>query len=94
MRFWKEIYQGAKLFYLSGVMNGRYPDTEIQNLGRFISVMKFRPLVFRNTRQWLSRLFREHIRWLTLFFHSSDPYLLADRLQDLTPPQAIAENPT
>lgn len=50
-RFWKEIYQGAKLFYLSGVLNGRYPDTEIQNLGRFISVMKFRPLVFRNTRE-------------------------------------------
>ena len=50
-RFWKEIYQGAKLFYLSGVLNGRYPDTEIMNLSRFISVMKFRPLVFRNTRQ-------------------------------------------
>jgi len=25
-RFWTEIYQGAKLFYLSGVLNGRYPD--------------------------------------------------------------------
>lgn len=49
-RFWKEIYGGAKLFYLSGVLNGRYPDQEIVNLGRFISVMKFRPLVFRNTR--------------------------------------------
>ncbi|KAF7325702.1 hypothetical protein MKEN_00420400 [Mycena kentingensis (nom. inval.)] len=42
-RFWTEIYQGAKLFYLSGVLNGRYPDTEILNLSRFISVMKFRP---------------------------------------------------
>ncbi|KAF6747958.1 GTP binding protein [Ephemerocybe angulata] len=38
-RFWTEIYQGAKLFYLSGVINGRYPDTEIMNLSRFISVM-------------------------------------------------------
>lgn len=47
-RFWTEIYQGAKLFYLSGIINGRYPDTEIQNLCRFISVMKFRPLIFRN----------------------------------------------
>ena len=47
-RFWTEIYQGAKLFYLSGIINGRYPDTEIQNLSRFISVMKFRPLIFRN----------------------------------------------
>ncbi|WFD22651.1 Glycoside hydrolase 2 (Mannanase, beta-galactosidase) [Malassezia equina] len=47
-RFWTEIYQGAKLFYLSGIINGRYPDAEIQNLCRFISVMKFRPLIFRN----------------------------------------------
>ncbi|KAJ7857638.1 DUF663-domain-containing protein [Mycena olivaceomarginata] len=62
-RFWTEIYQGAKLFYLSGVLNGRYPDTEILNLSRFVSVMKFRPLVFRNAH----------------------PYLLADRIEDLTP---------
>ncbi|KAF9005404.1 hypothetical protein BDQ17DRAFT_1399127 [Cyathus striatus] len=66
-RFWTEIYQGAKLFYLSGVINGRYPDTEIMNLSRFISVMKFRPLVFRNTH----------------------PYLLVDRLEDLTPRELI-----
>ncbi|OCF41810.1 ribosome biogenesis protein BMS1 [Kwoniella heveanensis CBS 569] len=70
-RFWTEIYQGAKLFSLSGVMNGRYPDAEINLLSRFISVMKFRPLVFRN----------QH------------PYLLADRLQDMTPREMIRENP-
>ncbi|KAI0755193.1 DUF663-domain-containing protein [Daedaleopsis nitida] len=52
-RFWTEIYQGAKLFYLSGVLNGRYPDTEILNLSRFISVMKFRPLVFRNSHPYM-----------------------------------------
>jgi ribosome biogenesis protein BMS1 len=34
-------------------MNGRYPDTEILNLSRFISVMKFRPLVFRNTHTYV-----------------------------------------
>ncbi|KAI8868743.1 DUF663-domain-containing protein [Ramicandelaber brevisporus] len=61
-RFWTEIYDGAKLFYLSGVLNGRYPDREILNLSRFISVMKFRPLQWRNTH----------------------PYLLADRIEDLT----------
>lgn len=66
-RFWTEVYQGAKLFYLSGVINGRYPDREILNLSRFISVMKFRPLKWRN----------EH------------PYLLADRLTDLTHPDLI-----
>ncbi|KAJ1303127.1 hypothetical protein OPQ81_011327 [Rhizoctonia solani] len=70
-RFWTEIYQGAKLFYLSGVLNGRYPDSEIQNLSRFISVMKFRPLVFRN----------------------SHPYILADRLQDLTPRELVRTQP-
>ncbi|WWC86323.1 uncharacterized protein L201_001196 [Kwoniella dendrophila CBS 6074] len=69
-RFWTEIYQGAKLFSLSGVLNGRYPDTEINLLSRFISVMKFRPLVFRN----------QH------------PYLLIDRLQDMTSRQLIQEN--
>lgn len=51
-RFWTEIYAGAKLFYLSGIINGRYPDTEIQNLSRFISVMKFRPLAFRTTHPY------------------------------------------
>ncbi|KAJ7459701.1 GTP binding protein [Mycena latifolia] len=66
-RFWTEIYQGAKLFYLSGVLNGRYPDTEILNLSRFVSVMKFRPLVFRNAH----------------------PYLLADRIEDLTPREEV-----
>lgn len=70
-RLWTEVYQGAKLFYLSGVINGRYPDREILNLSRFISVMKFRPLKWRN----------EH------------PYLLADRVTDLTHPQTIQENP-
>ncbi|KAI0685623.1 hypothetical protein BC835DRAFT_1383114 [Cytidiella melzeri] len=69
-RFWTEIYQGAKLFYLSGVLNGRYPDTEIMNLSRFISVMKFRPLVFRNTH----------------------PYMLADRIEDLTPREQVRES--
>ncbi|KAB5589317.1 Ribosome biogenesis protein bms1 [Ceratobasidium theobromae] len=70
-RFWAEIYQGAKLFYLSGVLNGRYPDAEIQNLSRFISVMKFRPLIFRN----------------------SHPYILADRLQDLTSRELVRKMP-
>ena len=40
-------FQGAKLFNLSGLSHGCYPKTEIHNLGRFISVMKFRPLQWR-----------------------------------------------
>ena len=52
-RFWSELYQGAKLFYLSGVVNGRYPDREIINLSRFLSVMKNpRPLVWRNSHPY------------------------------------------
>ena len=52
-RFWSELYQGAKLFYLSGVLNGRYPDREIHNLSRFISVMKNpRPLIWRNSHPY------------------------------------------
>lgn len=52
-RFWSELYQGAKLFYLSGVINGRYPDREIHNMSRFLSVMKNpRPLVWRNSHPY------------------------------------------
>ncbi|KAK0124735.1 Glycoside hydrolase 2 (Mannanase, beta-galactosidase) [Cadophora gregata f. sp. sojae] len=52
-RFWSELYQGAHLFYLSGVINGRYPDREIHNLSRFISVMKNpRPLTWRNSHPY------------------------------------------
>lgn len=52
-RFWGELYQGAKLFYLSGVINGRYPDREVLNLSRFLSVMKNpRPLVWRNSHPY------------------------------------------
>ncbi|XP_018428934.1 PREDICTED: ribosome biogenesis protein BMS1 homolog [Nanorana parkeri] len=70
-RFWTEVYQGAKLFYLSGMVYSEYQKQEIRNLGRFISVMKFRPLV-----------------WQT-----SHPYVLADRMEDLTNPEDIRMNP-
>ena len=46
-RFWTEIYDGAKLFYLSGIQHGKYLKREIFNLARFISVMKLRPLTWR-----------------------------------------------
>ncbi len=69
-RFWTDVYQGAKLFYLSGMVRGEYQKTEIHNLGRFISVMKFRPLTWRE----------------------SHPYLLADRMEDLTNPEEVRLN--
>ena len=52
-RFWTDIYQGAKLFYLSGIINGKYPKTEIHNITLFISRLKFRPLIWRNTHPYL-----------------------------------------
>ncbi|XP_023197045.1 ribosome biogenesis protein BMS1 homolog [Xiphophorus maculatus] len=70
-RFWTEVYQGAKLFYLSGMVYGEYQTQEVKNLGRFISVMKFRPLV-----------------WQT-----SHPYLLVDRMEDLTDPEQVRTDP-
>ncbi|XP_037546650.1 ribosome biogenesis protein BMS1 homolog [Nematolebias whitei] len=70
-RFWTEVYQGAKLFYLSGMVYGEYQTQEVKNLGRFISVMKFRPLV-----------------WQT-----SHPYVLVDRMEDLTDPEKIRTDP-
>ncbi|XP_074316267.1 uncharacterized protein LOC141652621 [Silene latifolia] len=66
-RFWTEIYDGAKLFYLSGLQHGKYLNREILNLSRFISVMKFHPLSWRTTH----------------------PYVLADRFEDVTPPDRV-----
>ena len=59
------------MFYLSGQLHGTYPKNEIKNLGRFISVMKFLPLLWRSTH----------------------PYVLVDRLEDMTPPSRLHENP-
>ncbi|KAJ9185011.1 hypothetical protein P3X46_004691 [Hevea brasiliensis] len=52
-RFWTEIYDGAKLFYLSGLIHGKYSKREIHNLARFISVMKFHPLSWRTAHPYI-----------------------------------------
>ncbi|KAI3823400.1 hypothetical protein L1987_04835 [Smallanthus sonchifolius] len=52
-RFWTEIYDGAKLFYLSGLIHGKYVKREIHNLARFISVMKFHPLSWRTSHPYI-----------------------------------------
>lgn len=69
-RFWTEIYDGAKLFYLSGLIHGKYHKREVHNLARFISVMKFHPLSWR----------------------TAHPYVLADRFEDVTPPERVQMN--
>ncbi|KAB2615160.1 ribosome biogenesis protein bms1-like [Pyrus ussuriensis x Pyrus communis] len=52
-RFWTEIYDGAKLFYLSGLIHGKYVKREVHNLARFISVMKFHPLSWRTAHPYV-----------------------------------------
>ena len=53
-RFWQEVFQGCKLFYLSGILNGKhYLPMETQNLSRFISVTKPKPLLWRNTHGYM-----------------------------------------
>jgi ribosome biogenesis protein BMS1 len=53
-RFWKEVYDGAKLFYLSGLQSdGNYPRTEVHNLGRFISIQKIKPLSWRVSHSYV-----------------------------------------
>lgn len=52
-RFWTEIRTGAKLFYLSGLIHGKYTKREVHNLARFISVMKFQPLSWRTNHPYV-----------------------------------------
>ncbi|XP_030506282.2 ribosome biogenesis protein bms1 isoform X2 [Cannabis sativa] len=52
-RFWTEIYDGAKLFYLSGLIHDKYLKREVHNLARFISVTKFHPLSWRASHPYV-----------------------------------------
>ena len=65
-RFWTELYpvckliylikfyiQGAKLFYLTGMQKNKYLQNEVKNLGRFISVAKLRPILWRNSHPYV-----------------------------------------
>lgn len=92
-RFWTEVCDGAKVFYLSGMINGklsapspslslflsphlfilclRYHKREVLNLSRFLAVMKFRPIIWRNTH----------------------PFVLVDRVEELTEPEDIRRDP-
>lgn len=54
--------QGAKLFYLSGLVHGYYSKVDVHNLARFIAVTKYRPLDWRCTHPYLlvDRLYCYH----------------------------------
>ena len=70
-RFWTEIYDGAKMFFMSGVINRKYLKNDIKNMSLYLTRMKFRPLVWRNTH----------------------PYVLVDRVEDITHPTIIQNDP-
>jgi ribosome biogenesis protein BMS1 len=52
-RFWTEIYKGAKMFEFMGVVNGKYRKHEVKRLSLYVSRVKFRPLVWRNTHPYV-----------------------------------------
>ncbi|CAJ0954461.1 unnamed protein product, partial [Mesorhabditis belari] len=52
-RFWTEVYQGCKMFYLSKITNEKYLTNDVKNLARFISVMKFRPMPWRDAHPYI-----------------------------------------
>jgi ribosome biogenesis protein BMS1 len=56
-RFWTEIYDGAKMFYFSGVINGKYQKNEVKQLTLFVSRVKVRSFaLFQNFAIFLSFL--------------------------------------
>jgi len=53
-RFWKEVHDGAKLFYLSGLQkDGQYPKTEVMNLARFITIQRIKLVSWRTQHAYL-----------------------------------------
>ena len=59
------------MFYLSGLVYGSYPKVEVHNLGRFISVTKFRPLTWRVSHPYILAdryvLYKRHVPFTVLF---------------------------
>ena len=55
-RFWQETHDGAKMFHLSGMLHGRYPDREIINLARFISCARAPTLKWRQSHPYMLAL--------------------------------------
>ncbi|GFS46590.1 ribosome biogenesis protein BMS1 homolog [Nephila pilipes] len=52
-RIAKEIPKCEKMFYLSGILHGEYLKNEIQNLGRFISVIKYEPSSWKKSHPYV-----------------------------------------
>lgn len=52
-RFWSEVYKGTKLFFVSGLVHGIYSKRDTQNIARFLSVIKFRPLNWQTNHSYI-----------------------------------------
>lgn len=94
-RFWAEVYPGAKLFYLSKIVHGEYLRSEIERLGRFIAVMKFRPLSWQTSHPYiLGTIFTSYF-----WYHKGESnicyYILwaVDRMEDITSPALVEQDP-
>jgi ribosome biogenesis protein BMS1 len=66
-RFWTEIYDGAKMFYFSGVVNGKYLKNEVKQLTLFIQRVKvcsLQTLVYHSLHAMLLTVVVLSIDWL------------------------------
>jgi hypothetical protein len=97
-RFWTEIYQGAKLFYLSGLIHGRYPNMEVHNLARYVAALAplrrcRRPWLRRGAAAWhVGTSFIAVMKYRPLVWRNTHPYVVADRVEDLTPVDDVRDN--
>jgi ribosome biogenesis protein BMS1 len=48
-RFWVEVVEGSKIFNLTGIRQDLYTPRDMLNLGRFLSIIKPRPLTWKTT---------------------------------------------
>ncbi|EDO07910.1 ribosome biogenesis protein family protein [Babesia bovis T2Bo] len=64
-RFWSEIYDGAKMVYLSGLKYGRYKSNDILNLARAIASQKPTNISWRQTHFYCVSLRHELLSSVT-----------------------------
>ena len=53
-RFWQDVYDGAKVFYIGGILqSGKYPRNEMRQLALYVNRVKYRPLAWRNAHGYI-----------------------------------------
>ncbi|KAG5175472.1 ribosome biogenesis protein BMS1 [Tribonema minus] len=91
-RFWTEIYQGAKMFYLSGVLGGPKPGGSGEEGGgggpQRTGLGKYPKGEIRNMCLHISR-----VKFRPLVWRNTHPYVVIDRYEDVTDPADVQEDP-